>query len=144
MPPLFASLAHTAGATVDAVYSEGFRLEASTAPPSGPGGRPDPNARRIATSARAPFDFDGTYVCEGSVIQVRAPGRDANAVRGLVGEKPMVDVAVSALRRWPERDDAVLRRDTGQRFLVSRVLPADFGRVWIELNAIRSVGQVTP
>lgn len=132
MPSLFASLAAAAGATCDAVFSEGFVLEPRALPASG--GRVDVNARTVPSSARQLLPFVGTFVAAGAVMNAKGRGSSDNTTHAIAAEKPMVDVAVSALPQRPREGDIIRRDDTGEVFTVTKYLPADFGRAWIHLS----------
>ncbi|WP_375455720.1 hypothetical protein [uncultured Methylobacterium sp.] len=144
MPSLFASLAAVAGATVDAVFSEGFVLlpQSDAAAPL-VGGVPDRNGRLRPSAVREVFAFVGTFVAPGAVLHAHGRSLADSTTRPVVGEKPMIDVAVAALPRRPEKGDLIRRDETGETFEVTRFVPEDLGRAWIHL-AERRHAQVGP
>lgn len=134
MPSLFAGLAASAGATVDAVFSEGFRLEPTAPPEPADGRRPNVNLRKVASSARPLVAFLGTYVAPGDLMNAHGRTKADSTTHPIAGEKALVDVAVSALPQRPREGDRIHRDDTGQVFEVAKVLPGDFGRLRIYLT----------
>lgn len=134
MPSLFVSLAAAAGATVDAIFSEGFTLEPRVAPAVATG-RPDPNARRVPITSRDSLAFIGTFVADGAQLHARGRAMDQSTTRVVIAEQPMIDVAVAALPQRPVQGDRVTRSDTGEVFEVTRFVPHDLGRAWIHLAA---------
>jgi len=134
MPSLFATLGTVAGATVDAVFSEGFYLE-PLAPPEPTAGRvPDVNARPVASTARSLLMFSGTYVAPGDLMNAHGRTKADSTTHPIVGEKAMVDVPVTGLPQRPREGDRIHRLDTGEVFGVAKVLPGDFGRLRIYLT----------
>lgn len=134
MPSLFATLGTVAGATVDAVFSEGWHLEPLAAPEPSEGGRPDVNARPVTSQRRARIRFEGTYVAPGDLMNAHGRMKADSTTHPIVGEKACVDVAVAALPQRPRERDRIWRLDTGEVFEVARVLAGDFGRLRIYLT----------
>ena len=137
MPSLFASLAAAAGATCDAVFSEGFVLEPYASPET-PTGRPAVNARQRPSTSGQVLAFVGTFVARGAVLHAQGRGMADSTTRGVAAESPMIDIAVGALPEPPRRGSIVRRNDTGEVFEVTKYLPSDFGRAWIHLAEKRS------
>ncbi len=134
MPSLFAALGVAAGATVDAVFSEGFLLEPMAPPETAVGQRVNVNLRKVASSARAMMPFDGTYVAPGDLMNAHGRTKADSSSHPIAGEKALVDVAVAALPQRPREGDRIHRVDTGEAFEVAKVLPGDFGRLRIYLT----------
>lgn len=141
MPSLFAALAFAASATVDAVYAEGFVLEPRAAPeisaPLLANGRPDVNARSVSSTTRAGVAFQGVYVAAGATIHAHGRGMADSTTRATITDRPMIDVDVRSLPQRPQRDDVIVRNDTGERFRVADPWDAlDLGRVRIWLTPL--------
>lgn len=134
MPSLFATLGAVAGATVDAVFSEGFHLEPLSPQSPAAGGAPDVNARLAPSSTRTRIAFEGTYVAPGDLMNAHGRMKADSTTHPIAGEKARVDVAVSALPQRPREKDRIRRIDTGEVFEVALVLPGDFGRLRIYLT----------
>ena len=132
MPSLFASLAAVAGATVDAVFSEGFVLQprAHAALPS-VGSVADVNGRTQPSMARDVISFIGTWVAAGALMNAKGRGAAYSTTQAIAAEKPIIDVAVDALPQRPQDGDRILRNGTGEVFTVAKCLPGDFGRLEI-------------
>ncbi|MCJ2108033.1 hypothetical protein MKK70_22185 [Methylobacterium sp. E-041] len=143
MPSLFSRLAAAAGATCDAVFSEGFVLE-PYAPPETPTGRRAVNARPQPSASGQVLAFVGTFVARGSVLHAHGRGMADGTTRGIAAESPMIDIAVGALPTPPLQGWIVRRSDTGEVFEVTKYLPADLGRAWIHLIEKRSAAVPEP
>ena len=141
MPSLFAGLAAAASATVDTVYGEGFRIEMREAPPiAAPGlasGRPDVNARPVASALRVDFEFIGVFLAPGAVLHAHGRGMSDATTRPIVAEQPMIDVDVGSLTERPRVDDVIRRIDTDELFRVATFKAVEFRRALITLTEIR-------
>ena len=137
MPSLFASLAAAAGATCDAVFSEGFTCE-PRAPAVTAAGDRDENGRRRVSAAREVIAFVGTFVAAGAVLHAHGRSLADSTTRPVVSEKPMIDVAIAALPQRPMKGDLIRRDDTGEVFEVTRFVPEDLGRARIYLAEKRT------
>lgn len=134
MPSLFAALGQIAGATVDAVFSEGFMLEPMAPPqPAVAGRRPNVNLRMTASTARPQIPFSGTYVEPGELMNAHGRTKADSTTHWVVGAKAMVDAAVAAMPQRPMERDRIVRLDTGDVFEVAKVIPGDYGRLRIFL-----------
>lgn len=133
MPSLFAALGQVAGATVDAVFSEGFVLEPMAPPEAASGKRPNVNLRMAASTARPQIPFAGTYVEPGELMNAHGRTKADSTTHWIAGAKAMVDVAVTALQQRPMERDRIIQLDTGAVFEVAKVLPGDYGRLRIFL-----------
>lgn len=141
MPSAFARLAAPASATVDAVFAEGFELHVRMAPeieaPILASGRPDVNARPVASSGPGIFAFRGVFVAAGSRIHAHGRGMADNTTRAMVADRPLIDIDVSALSVRPKANDVILRVDTGERFRIADPWEAvDHGRARIWLTPL--------
>ena len=139
MPTRFERFARVAARTVDAVFSERFLLfpQAQPALPAS-GGLPDVNARPIASPAREPIPFAGTFVAKGAILHAHGRAMADKTTRPIVAERPMIDVPRAALPTLPLNGDRVQRFETGELFELVRVLPEDDGRVWLHLAERRA------
>lgn len=131
MPSLFAGLAVAAGATVDAVFSEGFHLEPLAPPPAAPGRVRDVNARLVASTARAALAFIGTWVEPGELMNAHGRTKADSTTHWVAGAKAMIDAPADGLAQRPQTGDRVHRDDTGAAYEVAKVLDGDFGRLRI-------------
>lgn len=137
MPSLFSRLAAVAGATVDAVFSEGFTLE-PVAYPAVSSGFVDVNAGLVASTHRPALAFVGTFVAAGSIVNARARNQAGSTTHAVAAERPMIDVATSAMPHRPQVGDRIRRLDTGEVFEVAAYLTEDLGRAWIHLTELRT------
>lgn len=137
MPSLFSRLAAVAGATVDAVYSEGFFLDPKAYAQTSTG-IADVNARPVASATRQAHYFVGTFVSAGALVRAHGRTKADSATHAVAAEKPMIDVAESAMPQRPQPGDRIRRVDTGEVFAVAAYLPEDLGRAWVHLTEVRA------
>jgi len=122
-----------ASADLDAEFGEAWMLFPRAAP-TDPAGRPDPNARAVASVARQPVPFVGIFFDKGAMLHAHGRSMADSTTRPVVAEKPMLDVSRAQFEgRDPAQGDVVVRLDPAATYEITRFVVDDLDRAWVHL-----------
>lgn len=129
-----------ASADLDAEFGEGLVLHPRAAAVD-PSGRSDPNARPVASVARAPVPFVGIFFDKGAMLHAHGRSMADSTTRPVVAERPMVDVSRGQfVGREPAQGDLVQRLAPVMTYEVTRFVVDDLDRAWVHLAEQRIAG----
>ncbi|WP_182179308.1 hypothetical protein [Methylobacterium radiotolerans] len=129
-----------ASADLDAEFGESLMLYPRAAAVD-PSGRPDPNARPVASVARAPVPFVGIFFDKGAMLHAHGRSMADSTTRPVVAERPMIDVSRGQFQgREPAQGDLVQRLAPVAIYEVTRFVVDDLDRAWVHLAEQRIAG----
>lgn len=138
MASAFADAWADASADLDAEFGEGLLLH-PRAGSDDPSGRPDPNARPVASQTRPPIAFVGIFFDKGAMLHAHGRSMADSTTRPVVAEKPMLDVDRAQFGGDDPLQGDIIQRLAPEAFYeVTRFVVDDLNRAWVHLAEMRS------